>query len=71
MGNTSELRRNHNSLIASGGRKLDTGGVMIINDAKTDLSVRQQLQDTGRRMIHNTVVDTTSMTKHCRQRRLQ
>lgn len=35
---------------------------MIINDAKKDLSVRQQLQDTGRRMVHSTVMDTTSQT---------
>ena len=61
MGNVSELQRNHNSLLASGGHKVDTGGVMIINDAK-GFSVRQEQQDSGRRMIHTTTVDTTSAT---------
>ena len=62
MGNASELQRNHNSLIASGGHKLDTGGVMIINDAKKDFTVMQHQQDSGERALHSTVVNTTSQT---------
>lgn len=61
MGNVSELQRNHNSLLASGGHKLDTGGVMIINDAK-GFSVMQRRQDSGERSIYNTMVDTVSIT---------
>ena len=46
MGNVSNLQRNMNSLIGSGGHRLDTGGVQITNDAK-GFSVMNRMQDTG------------------------
>lgn len=46
MGNVSNLQRNMNSLIGSGGHRLDTGGVQITNDAK-GFSVMSRMQDTG------------------------
>jgi len=46
MGNVSKLQRNMNSLIGSGGHRLDTGGVQITNDAK-GWSVMNRMQDTG------------------------
>lgn len=48
--NISQLQRNRNSLIGSGGHKLDTGGVMITQDAG-GFSVMTRMQDTGPRSI--------------------
>ena len=50
MGNVSQLQRNMNSLIGSGGHRLDTGGVQITNDAK-GFSVMNRMQDSGPRGI--------------------
>ncbi len=50
MGNVSNLQRNMNSLIGSGGHRLDTGGVQITNDAK-GFSVMNRMQDSGPRGI--------------------
>ena len=50
MGNVTNLQRNMNSLIGSGGYRLDTRGVQITNDAK-GFSVMNRMQDSGPRGI--------------------
>lgn len=59
IGNTTQLQKNMNSLIASGGHKVDTGGVQITQDAG-GWSVMNRLQDTGARSLNGSFADAYS-----------
>lgn len=65
MGNVSNLQRNMNSLIGSGGHRLDTGGVMITNDAK-GLSTSVYAQDSGPNSIAASMANIVSAQESVR-----
>ena len=65
MGNTTQFQKNMNSLIASGGHKVDTGGVQITQDAG-GWSVMNRAQDTGARSLNGSFADAYSQMNSIR-----
>ena len=68
MGNVSNLQRNMNSLIGSGGHRVDTGGVMITNDAK-GFSTSTFAQDSGPNVPSSNMANIVSAQESVRNQR--